>query len=400
MNEWAHQKVDITMDSLRIRRARPDEFAAIAAALHDPDGIYARVFDASSPEKIIGILASTLESSLAGICNPFVYTVDGEIAGISRFFRFDSRRKSLEIGGTWIARKWQQTFVNTWVKYLLLKEAFGSFGAERVEFMVNDRNYRSQMAVLRLGARHEGVLRGCYPGDDRYGTDGFLYSIIGKEWPEVEARLQRLIAREPVSTGPFSYPWQSGRCELRPYKLVDAGVLLNSFLRNRSTIADSFPGAAKVRTLLDAEAYIAEKTHLQAQGKALFMGVWLRRDPTQLIGQLQAKNFDWRTRSAELGYYIDSEWRLQGLGREILETAIEVLSAQHGIERLQVRIISGNQASAALASRVGFVTEGVLCSAFMTGADEIVDVVVMSRCLGERSVLRPPSGGQNISQSI
>ncbi len=56
-------------------------------------------------------------------------------------------------------------------------------------FITDALNQQSQRAILRLGAKEEGVLRNhmMMPGG-RY-RDSVLFSIIESEWPEVKARL-------------------------------------------------------------------------------------------------------------------------------------------------------------------------------------------------------------------
>ena len=99
----------------------------------------------------------------------------------------------IEIGFTWVADNWHRTFVNTEMKYLMLKHAFEVMGAKRVEFSVHPKNPKSNAAMLRIGAKLEGTLRKWrfLPGANGVGDDGNrnMYSIIDDEWPEISARL-------------------------------------------------------------------------------------------------------------------------------------------------------------------------------------------------------------------
>jgi RimJ/RimL family protein N-acetyltransferase len=61
--------------------------------------------------------------------------------------------------------------------------------------MTDARNQRSRSAILRLGARFDGVLRG-----DRAATDGTIrdtaaFSILESEWPAVRSTLQARLGR-------------------------------------------------------------------------------------------------------------------------------------------------------------------------------------------------------------
>ncbi len=51
-------------------------------------------------------------------------------------------------------------------------------------------NARSRAAILRLGAREEGVLRSRMVRRNGERFDSIFFSIIDSEWPAVRARLE------------------------------------------------------------------------------------------------------------------------------------------------------------------------------------------------------------------
>jgi RimJ/RimL family protein N-acetyltransferase len=114
---------------------------------------------------------------------------NGEAVGMSRFMAFNRTHNYLEIGGTWIADKWQKTFVNTEAKLLMLKYAFEIIECQRIEFRADALNFNSQKAILRLGAKYEGELRNACLFPDGRKRDYKIYSIIESEWPNVKGTL-------------------------------------------------------------------------------------------------------------------------------------------------------------------------------------------------------------------
>lgn len=74
-------------------------------------------------------------------------------AGAVRHFR------KAEIGWTWIHPDRQRTYVNTETKLLMLTHAFEIWKCIRVELKTDALNERSRNAILRIGARFEGVFR-------------------------------------------------------------------------------------------------------------------------------------------------------------------------------------------------------------------------------------------------
>lgn len=122
---------------------------------------------------------------------------DGAFLGITSFLDPSEANKSVEIGMTCYAPEVQGTAVNPSCKRLLMGHAFEEWGARRVQYQVDNRNERSKAAVLKLGARLEGVLRNHKTLPDGFVRDTAFFSILDTEWPAVKARLDaRILAGE------------------------------------------------------------------------------------------------------------------------------------------------------------------------------------------------------------
>jgi RimJ/RimL family protein N-acetyltransferase len=79
-------------------------------------------------------------------------------------------------------------------KYLLLQHAFETLGCIRVQFKTDMRNTRSQIAIERLGAKREGVLRNHMILPDGAYRDSVYYSIVDSEWPDIKDRLKKKLS--------------------------------------------------------------------------------------------------------------------------------------------------------------------------------------------------------------
>jgi N-acetyltransferase len=97
----------------------------------------------------------------------------------------------VEIGWTWVGREWQRTAVNTEAKYLLLRHAFETLGCIRVELKTDSLNTRSREAILRIGAREEGIFRNHMITASGRIRHTVYFSIVDAEWPEVGSNLKR-----------------------------------------------------------------------------------------------------------------------------------------------------------------------------------------------------------------
>lgn len=130
----------------------------------------------------------------SGVCAfVIVDTASGSIAGTTRYLDIVPEHRKLEIGWTFLARRFWRTHVNTAAKFLLCRYAFEQWNAGRVQFKAEAINKRSHNAILRLGALHEGTLRNFRVRPDGEPRDVAFYSITSQEWPMVKERLLTLL---------------------------------------------------------------------------------------------------------------------------------------------------------------------------------------------------------------
>lgn len=151
-------------------------------------------------------IQAALAEQAAGRALPFA-TVDrstGRVVGSTRLFNIEfwpwppgnanqrgaNRPDVVEIGWTWLAGSAQRTPINTEAKLLMLAHAFDRWRVHRVSLMTDARNQRSRQAIMRLGARFDGVLRAARPASDGAIRDTAAFSILEAEWPAIRAKLE------------------------------------------------------------------------------------------------------------------------------------------------------------------------------------------------------------------
>ncbi|RYY73786.1 MAG: N-acetyltransferase [Gammaproteobacteria bacterium] len=113
----------------------------------------------------------------------------GKVAGSTRFMKANLPNKRLEIGFTFLGKTWQKTNINTEAKLLMLSHAFEAMNLNRVEFLTDYFNNTSRNAILRLGAKEEGLLRSHMVMPNGRVRDSMLYSIVRHEWDGVKLHL-------------------------------------------------------------------------------------------------------------------------------------------------------------------------------------------------------------------
>ncbi|MDR7521861.1 MAG: GNAT family protein [Armatimonadota bacterium] len=148
-----------------------------------------------TPEGLRAYIEAALRLQAEGTALPFavISKAAGRSVGSTRYGHIDRAHRRVEIGWTWYGRPWQRTAVNTEAKYLLLRHAFEVLGCIRVEFKTDVLNEWSRQALVRIGAREEGVFRKHMILPSGRIRDTVYDSIVVDEWPAVKARLERLL---------------------------------------------------------------------------------------------------------------------------------------------------------------------------------------------------------------
>ena len=136
-------------------------------------------------------IEAALEGQSRGKELPFVILNkrSNEVAGTTRFYDISRPDRKAAIGYTWLSQQAQRTAINTEAKLLLLTHAFETWRCVRVELITDVLNEQSRAAILRIGARQEGILRKHLIMPDGRVRDSVVFSIIDSEWPEVKATL-------------------------------------------------------------------------------------------------------------------------------------------------------------------------------------------------------------------
>ena len=96
---------------------------------------------------------------------------------------------AVEIGFTWYRERVQRTALNTEAKLLLCGHAFERWRVRRVTWKTDSRNERSRTAILRLGAKLDGILRAHRAGADNQVRSTAFFSMLAEEWPNARRAL-------------------------------------------------------------------------------------------------------------------------------------------------------------------------------------------------------------------
>jgi RimJ/RimL family protein N-acetyltransferase len=187
--------VTLTGRFVRLEPLTSDHADALAAIAGDPSLWTWFTVRLSERESLVAYVSEALAAQRAGSALPFVTVLlaTGAVIGSTRFMNISARDGRLEIGSTWLASRHQRTAANTEAKYLMLRHAFETLGATRVELKTHALNEKSRKAIERLGAKFEGIHRKHMLQPDGTRRDTAWYSILDDEWPAVKARLESML---------------------------------------------------------------------------------------------------------------------------------------------------------------------------------------------------------------
>jgi RimJ/RimL family protein N-acetyltransferase len=150
-----------------------------------------------SPEMLRSYLETAMAERDAGDSLPFITrdAASGRAIGSTRYLNISRHDRRVEIGWTWIGKRWQRTAANTEAKYMMLRHAFETWECVRVELKTSTLNDRSRAAIERIGGVEEGIFRRHTRNADGTWRDTIWFSIIDREWPDVKQRLEERLAR-------------------------------------------------------------------------------------------------------------------------------------------------------------------------------------------------------------
>lgn len=134
-------------DLLEVRPLRPEDWEALFAVASDPLIWEQHPTQDRYKEEVFRVFfREALESGGAFVV---IDRKTHKIIGSSRYFGFDSGKREIEIGWTFLARSHWGGKYNGELKRLMLDHAFRF--VENVVFLIGQSNFRSQKAVEKIG---------------------------------------------------------------------------------------------------------------------------------------------------------------------------------------------------------------------------------------------------------
>jgi len=174
---------------------------ALIAAAGDGELWNTQVTIIPEPVGMKDYIQAALDGQSQGRELPFVIIskLSNQVAGTTRFYEISRPDRKAAIGYTWLAKSAQRTPINTEAKLLLLTHAFETWKCVRVELVTDVLNEQSRAAILRVGAKQEGILRKHLILPSGRVRDSVIFSITDDEWPEVKETIEKRLVLHGVA---------------------------------------------------------------------------------------------------------------------------------------------------------------------------------------------------------
>lgn len=259
----------IDTEHVKIRPLKTVSWQKLAEGLLYEGSFHATNWGLKTPDDIKKMYENGIAAFQARRGNPIVFLNhdETEVLGMTNFMNVEPPNKMVEIGGTWINKKWQKSYVNTETKFALLQHCFETLKINRVEFRIDFENHPSQKAVQRLGFHFDGLMPRRKVNANGHVRDYVFYSVTDQNWPEVKNHILSLIAKSKL---PVFKDIQKAKYLRKSGDAVGAFEVVQMALKDHSQSADLNYLAACIcdadRTEIEAVTYYLKALELGLKG--------------------------------------------------------------------------------------------------------------------------------------
>jgi len=268
--------------------------------------------------------------------------------------RIDREKESGEIGYL-VHRDRRRQGIAAACVALLTDWAFDDLELGRLQIRADTRNMASRRTIAACGYRFEGVLRGAdVVGGER--VDDVLHALAPGD-PRPWRRDSAVGAAGELSPRALGWPrLTDGRVVVRPFEPDDAAAVQAAC--DDPDVAHWIHLVPAPYSLGDAREFVAESGHRLLLGERARLAV-ADAETGELLGSVSLDLFADR-QAAEIGYWVKREARRTGVALAAARLVVDWAFAEVGVERLELLTYPGNEASQALAGRLGFTRECLL----------------------------------------
>jgi ribosomal-protein-serine acetyltransferase len=219
--------------------------------------------------------------------------------------------------------------------------AFTELNLRHILIGFDPDNVKSKAIPERLGFQHEFTAR--------------KQDLIHETWHDLEF-YGMMYADWQVTTQPrFTLPLDDS-IYLRLQQVYDADAQFALIEKNLADLRKWFLFAHEEHTLKKEGDYTTKMLERYADNTSMMLGIW---DEDTLIGSIGVY-VDIEDNKAGIGYWLDSDWRSEGIMTQCVRAVIDDCFTQRNVRRVEIRAAPSNTASRRVAEKAGLQQEVIL----------------------------------------
>lgn len=145
--------------------------------------------------------------------------------------------------------------------------------------------------------------------------------------------------------------------ELRLMEIRDAEALFALVDRNRAHLRQWLPWVDYTLSVKDCVELRLKALERFAENGSFDAGIWYG---SQLAGEIGLHKIVWAERKTSIGYWLGAEFQGKGLVTMACRAVIQHVFEDLELNRIEIKVATGNARSRAIPQRLGFTHEGVL----------------------------------------
>lgn len=144
--------------------------------------------------------------------------------------------------------------------------------------------------------------------------------------------------------------------ELRLLTMSDLQQFFDLAYRNRKYLAEWMFWIDDSYSLQKAREYLQAASERLAANNGFEVGIWFNQS---LAGCARYNYIDWYHKNTELRYWLGESFQGRGLATKTCRALVDYAFDTLGLNRVEIRCMSENLSSRAVAERLGFLQEGI-----------------------------------------
>lgn len=144
---------------------------------------------------------------------------------------------------------------------------------------------------------------------------------------------------------------------IRMLSVKDGKSLFEITDRSREHLRKWLPWVDDIKSVDDSISFIKNGFQIYAEQSGITVGIFYQ---TKLVGVAGYNRFNWKNRNTTIGYWLDVESQGLGIMTRVVRSLTEFAFTELGLNRVEIRVASGNIKSEAIPIRLRFTKEGTL----------------------------------------